>query len=804
MFPFEKDPNSSLLGGGGGINLFGDNMALNMMANMFLFGDMARPGMGTNQSVYDAFYQKRRAQEYMQMSTQAFMNSQLIRQFNANQNSSVGGFSGMLINMISDPAMRMMAPLIGGNPIAAQAQMFANMQGFTVAGLGRVGQVGVPEMTRMMDGLYSNFYRNGAIDYTRTKGLSIEDITGGALQALNRGNFRLPGGAEAGSIFDLFLGGSGTTGAQVISASRAVFGQGLSGSEAIKQALSLTEGKGYNLASDSDRQELEDLLRKVKATAKTAGISIEAMTQIIEEGKRLSKSHPALSHLSGHRVTEMALESITGAQAAAIGMSTRDLAMRGGVTGIANSMMGGQLGMETMPVIRDARALAAYFGMGGQNDPNYRLVMDYLRGGDMSEAGYNRFFDDLAQRTGKSRSTLMNIAQNAGYQKMAGMDADIVAASKGRGVEAMIDQLGRFTVGSENLRRLLAAAPESSVGTPEALIKYLADNGVDLDQQALAPWRSMLVENFDAVLSATNGSLQERRARVLEEQQAYNTSVRKFEEQYGHLYAGNVMQVLFQGVLKGNLSEGGITELMTALRRNGGGRAYDSALNQFETALIKYSSRTSTEGYARAGGRLTAEGISGFLGDLMGQLGLGSGAYESLKKEFMATIAKEGDSADTLRRFALTRIGENLADRLVDDGLAESTALLSTKFSELYAGLTPDQQKKIEEAGIYKNGRLDFRAIRAIDQKTYAGIFGAGGVAESLSEGISARLNTEFELRDQLAPMASAAQNAINMQKLEGFLQAISEALNKLPEIASALTSLVSTVTAAPSTTPTQ
>jgi hypothetical protein len=201
---------------------------------------------------------------------------------------------------------------------------------------------------------------------------------------------------------------------------------------------------------------------------------------------------------------------------------------------------------------------------------------------------------------------------------------------------------------------------------------------------------------------------------------------------------------------------------------------------------------------------LTAEGISGFLGDLMGQLGLGSGAYESLKKEFMATIAKEGDSADTLRRFALTRIGENLADRLVDDGLAESTALLSTKFSELYAGLTPDQQKKIEEAGIYKKGRLDFRALRAIDQKTYAEIFGAGGVAESLSEGISARLNTEFELRDQLAPMASAAQNAINMQKLEGFLQAISEALNKLPEIASALTSLVSTVTAAPSTTPTQ
>ena len=69
-----------------------------------------------------------------------------------------------------------------------------------------------------------------------------------------------------------------------MSAARSVFGN-LSGSELVGK-ISNVAGSEADLGSTEGAGKVEDLLRKVNSTARTAGISIKTMLAIIDAGKQ--------------------------------------------------------------------------------------------------------------------------------------------------------------------------------------------------------------------------------------------------------------------------------------------------------------------------------------------------------------------------------------------------------------------------------------------------------------------------------------------------------------------------------------
>jgi hypothetical protein len=57
------------------------------------------------------------------------------------------------------PMWKVMSPMIGGNPVRAQMGLYADLNGQTLASLGRLGSTTALETDRIMDSLQGRFYR---------------------------------------------------------------------------------------------------------------------------------------------------------------------------------------------------------------------------------------------------------------------------------------------------------------------------------------------------------------------------------------------------------------------------------------------------------------------------------------------------------------------------------------------------------------------------------------------------------------------------------------------------------------------
>jgi hypothetical protein len=108
-----------------------------------------------------------------------------------------------------------------------------------------------------------------------------------------------------------------------------------SGEQSVRSAVAGVAEVAGSSDVNKDAQSLEEILRKAKATARVAGISLQTMFGIIDSAKELARNNPQLQYLNASTATEMSVKAIkTAAQMGSV-MSAEDYRKAGGSQGIA-------------------------------------------------------------------------------------------------------------------------------------------------------------------------------------------------------------------------------------------------------------------------------------------------------------------------------------------------------------------------------------------------------------------------------------------------------------------------------------
>ena len=270
---------------------------------------------------------------------------------------------------------------------------------------------------------YKNF------DFEKSRGFKLEDFTSAFARAADvraLGDSRNLTPAEAMSRFSENAGGA-------LSAARSVFGN-KSGAELVSNMSELVGSSNMDLGSEEGAGKMEDLLRRVKATQRTAGISIQTMLAIIKSGQELAANNPNLQFANSSATTELALKAVRTAADMGSSMSGADFRQAGGSQAMA------------MKEIQESQAFAQS-GLGNSIAAFYSLAKgkkftDPVTGEEkdateelnrMSEAGEltgsglaTGGFAKIAEMLGISTNTLANRAGDPVYAQEAMKDEDIM------------------------------------------------------------------------------------------------------------------------------------------------------------------------------------------------------------------------------------------------------------------------------------------------------------------------------------------------------------------------------------------
>jgi hypothetical protein len=180
--------------------------------------------------------------------------------------------------------------------------------------------------------------RYSGINFENSRGFKFEELERGFAKA---SELRLIGdrrGGDVGQAMGDFYKNSGG----VMSAARSLFGN-KDGGALVQDISSMLGSSAKDMTSTEGAQEMEQLLRKVKATARVAGVGINTMMQIIESTKDLAKSNPQLQYMNAGASTDMALKAVGSAAQLGRFMRPDEYRGAGGAQGIAAGEIKGGL-----------------------------------------------------------------------------------------------------------------------------------------------------------------------------------------------------------------------------------------------------------------------------------------------------------------------------------------------------------------------------------------------------------------------------------------------------------------------------
>lgn len=130
------------------------------IAGNFIAGQGIFPQPQGNNSVMDMMMLRSRNLDQHYIMKRALASSQLAaRMGGINQDSPWLQATYPFLAVPNSPLWSVMSPLIGGNPVRAQMGLYADLNGQTLASLGRIGSTTALETDRMMDQLQGRFYR---------------------------------------------------------------------------------------------------------------------------------------------------------------------------------------------------------------------------------------------------------------------------------------------------------------------------------------------------------------------------------------------------------------------------------------------------------------------------------------------------------------------------------------------------------------------------------------------------------------------------------------------------------------------
>jgi hypothetical protein len=172
--------------------------------------------------------------------------------------------------------------------------------------------------------------RYKSINFENTRGFKFDELERASSKA---SELRMTGDRRGGSIADA-TGDFYKNAGGALSAARSIFGK-KDASALVQDISSIVGSEGGDLSSAKGSEEVEMLLRKAKATARVAGVSISSMLQIIESAKDLAKNNPQLQYMNAGTSTDMTMKALGTAATMGKYMKPEEYRAAGANQGIA-------------------------------------------------------------------------------------------------------------------------------------------------------------------------------------------------------------------------------------------------------------------------------------------------------------------------------------------------------------------------------------------------------------------------------------------------------------------------------------
>ena len=418
------------------------------------------------------------------------------------------------------------------------------------------------------------------INFNRTRGFQLEDIAGGFTNAAD--SFLIRKGRGIGDFAQHGLG--------VLDAARGLFGNDKTGSELSRDLSRLLGSSFVDLGDAGDSRKVEDLLRQVKAAARTAGVTVESILGIIEEGKMLTNGR-----LGGIPLMGMAVRTMDQTTMLTQLMGNDKVRMLGGPVGIAQRVMAGEAQATTEPITQRAAALYGMFSQQG-NTKATQMIESYLSdpNSDATRTGFNAFVNRLAKATGNDVFSLQQFAstspavselglrRNPALSDLAGKSAvntfeRMVRAQLGGAAQPILEMafggknvdVNAFIASNKNLTADQIKALQTVAGRPDkgqlTMAEFAALTGLQ-DPQGFTQY--MEQNGYDVGLRTKY----DPKARALAQQQkAFREESAKIDAdmsaKMGRLNAP-IVQTMLNQALNGSLGSEGISAVMDVLKDN--------------------------------------------------------------------------------------------------------------------------------------------------------------------------------------------------------------------------------------------
>jgi len=297
--------------------------------------------------------------------------------------------------------------------------------------------------------------RSSRINYANTKGFNVEDIGRSAIVAAD---LNLMGRARGPYALQDQTTAYQSNFKNWISEAHQVFG----GKDAAEDMRAVSDLLGKNstidFSSSKDTKALGKLLGDIKAAAEVAGITVDSILGIINEGKALVAAHPGLQGIGGAVVAKMALRATTAALNVNFGSTAEESRAMGGARGMAASGLEGQLIVQGDPRVQQTNAL---------------LLLAKNNGIGMTEIGKNVSATTVSGRLEQLRAFLSKRLPSDEAAKIGQVENSIYAQQDARTwAGAEVDEFSKDTLG-KNFRENLSVSGKK--GLDELIHRKKAD-----------------------------------------------------------------------------------------------------------------------------------------------------------------------------------------------------------------------------------------------------------------------------------------------------------------------------------------
>jgi hypothetical protein len=258
------------------------------------------------------------------------------------------------------------------------------------------------------------------INFEQTRGFAMEDLSAGFTKAADLQLLGKKGDQK--EKFEGFLKNS--TGAT--DAARSVFGD-KSQSELVGKISDLMGTAAGDMSSAKGGSDIEKFLRDMKATARVAGTSINAMLSTIDAARDLARNNPKLSTLSSGAISDMTVKAFQTTAAMSGVLSSTDIRRAGGTQELTNKAI-----TEEQKVMSGAAAqglLGIQQLVSGDSDKlkDVQDVMDEYKGVGLEGKNLSEFISKIQKKKsmqGVSTNELMHAFNDPNMSALGAKNKD--------------------------------------------------------------------------------------------------------------------------------------------------------------------------------------------------------------------------------------------------------------------------------------------------------------------------------------------------------------------------------------------